>query len=107
VITEPHTFDPEPEQQPDCAVACADALIQFAEFLADAKRRHRAAFVRIAVVQVVLGRMTASDAAQMFGCSRYSIYRATKLLSQQLGLEYVKGDIKATTPPGKESLRSQ
>ena len=104
MIVEPHTYDPEPEQEPDCAVACADALIQFAEFLAEAKRRQRAAFVRIAVVQVVLGRMTAADAAKTFGVSRYSIYRATKQLSQQLGLEYVRGNIKATTPPGKESL---
>ena len=104
MIVEPHTFDPEPEQEPDCAVACADALIQFAEFLAEAKRRQRAAFVRIAVVQVVLGRMTAADAAKTFGVSRYSIYRATKQLSQQLGLKYVRGNIKATTPPSKESL---
>ena len=63
MIVEPHTFDPEPEQEPDCAVACADALLQIAEFLAKASHQSKSAIIRIAAIQVVLGRMTAAEAA--------------------------------------------
>ena len=62
MITEPHTFDPEPDQQPDCATACADALLTMVEYLGKASRHPSSALVRIATMQVVVGRMNATDA---------------------------------------------
>ena len=56
-------------------------------------------------MQVVVGRMNATDAAASYKIARSNIYRHAKAMAKALGLEYVKGDIKATTPPGKESLR--
>ena len=107
MITEPHTFDPEPEQEPDCATACADALLTMVEYLGKASRHPTSAMVRIATMQVVVGRMNATDAAACYKIARSNIYRHAKAMAEALGLEYIKGDIKATTPPSKESLRRQ
>ena len=98
MIVEPHTFDPEPEQEPDCAVACADALLQIAEFLAKASHQSKSAIIRIAAIQVVLGRMTAAEAAVCYKITRPSIYNQTKILARSLGLYYVRGKIQ-TRPP--------
>ena len=104
MIVEPHTYDPEPEQEPDCAVACADALIAIVEYLGQLDRRPNSQRVRVAALQVVVGRMTVEVAAHQYKVHRTTIYRHVKQLGDELGLQYIRGELRATTPPSKESL---
>ena len=91
LIKEPHTFDPDPfPAPPDCAQACAEALASIGDFLGKTGRpvSYR---LRIAALQVVLGRMNATDAARTFQVHRQTIYVHVRTLCKELGLEYNKG----------------
>ena len=76
-------IEPEP---PDCAEQCSGALLSIINYLSDVNN-YRKYIIRLAALQVVLGKLTPTEACRKYSISKCTIYFHKRRLESELGID--------------------
>ena len=85
-MLEPHTYDDHDEPQaPDCASQCSAALLEIINYILAGGSSCQKSQIRLAAIAVELKRLKPTEAVEIYGVSRSSVYKHRKSFRKHLG----------------------